>query len=360
MRVESLRRYFRGYNWLMSHLQALANHPQREVIEERVKILKFFDQYGAAATQEAFGKSRATIYEWKRRLREAGGRLTALAVGSRAPQRRPRQRTSPEVVDFIREYRTLHPGVGKETILPALEEYCRRRGIGSVSLSTIGRIIKELKERREIPDARRKLSLDARSGSWVVQRRSPRRKQRRGDYRPQAPGDLVQLDTIVLFSAGVKRYLLTAVDLQTRFAFAQCYPKQSSQAARDFMEKFQQVAPFRVRRVQTDNGSEFEQHFRGYVEKEAIIHYHTYPRHPQSNGHIERFNRTVQEQHVEWHVDELRDPQIFNRGLVGWLLWYNTTRPHKSLNWQPPLRYYVDHYLKDPRQSRMSWTTTLR
>ena len=360
MQVISLRRYFRGYNWLMRHLSELANHPQRKIIEERINIIKFFDQHGEQATREAFGKARSTVFLWKKRLRDGGGRLAALAPLSKAPKNPPPKRTPREVIEFIKEYRTIHPGVGKETIKPELDEYCQREGMRPVSESTIGRIIKELKEKGQIPDAKKKLSFYAKTGKLVVRKAKPSyRKLRRGDYYPKEPGDLLQVDAIVIFLDGIKRYLLTAVDLRTRFAFAQCYRSLSSKAAADFMEKLRQVTPFRIRRVQTDNGSEFEKHFRKYVGKHKITHFHNYPRHPQSNAHIERFNRTLQEQHVEWHVDELREPQEFNRGLVEWLIWYNTKKAHKSLNKIPPLRYYVNNYLEDPAQSNMLWTLTI-
>ena len=359
MQVISLRRHFRGYHWLMRHIVPVANHPQRKLIEERVKIIKFFDQYGAPATREAFGKARSTIYLWKKRLKEAGGSLSALAPLSQAPKYPPGKRTPAQVREYIKQYRTIHPGVGKETIKPELDEYCEREGLRPISESTIGRIIKELKEKREIPDRRSKLSFYARTGKFVMSKAKPSyQKLRRGGYYPQQPGDLVQIDSIVIFLDGIKRYLLTAIDLETRFAFAHCYRRLSSKSAADFLEKLRRVTPFSLRRIQTDNGSEFGKHFRQDVQKHKITHFHNYPRHPQSNAHIERFNRTVQEQHVEWHEEELRDPKEFNRGLVEWLIWYNTKRGHKSLGYQPPLRYYLNNHAQDPAQSKMLWTRT--
>ena len=359
MRVISLRRHFGGYNWLMRHIVPVAKHPQRKVIEERVRIINFFDQHGKQATRDAFGKARSTIYLWKKRLKEAGGSLSALAPLSQAPKHPPGKRTPAQVREFIKEYRTIHPGVGKDTIKGELDEYCRRVGIQPVSPSTIGRIIKELKEKREIPDRRNKLSFYARTGKLVKRKaKSSYQKLRRGDYYPQAPGDLVQIDSIVIFWEGIKRYLLTAIDLETKFAFAHCYRSLSSKSAADFMEKMRQVTPFALRRIQTDNGSEFEKHFRQYLQKRRIIHFHNYPRDPQSNAHIERFNRTLQEQHLEWHEEELRDPEEFNRGLVEWLIWYNTKKGHKSLGYLPPLRYYLSSHAKDPAQSNMLWTLT--
>jgi hypothetical protein len=58
--------------------------------------------------------------------------------------------------------------VGKETIKPELDSYYKRKRIASVSESTIGRIIKDLKERNLIPDLRSKLSFYGKSGKFRV------------------------------------------------------------------------------------------------------------------------------------------------------------------------------------------------
>ena len=62
-----------------------------------------------------------------------------------------------------------------------------------------------------------------------------------------------------------------------------------------------------------------------------LTHFYNYPKHPQSNGHLERFNRTIQEQFAEWHMDELDEPEVFNQPLMDYLIWYNTEKPHRSI-----------------------------
>ncbi|WP_424947896.1 helix-turn-helix domain-containing protein [Candidatus Spongiihabitans sp.] len=41
--------------------------------QERLKILGFFADHGEAATGDAFGLSRRTLYRWKQTLRQANG-----------------------------------------------------------------------------------------------------------------------------------------------------------------------------------------------------------------------------------------------------------------------------------------------
>ncbi len=51
-------------------------------VHHRLQILQFFARHGVAATGEAFGVSRRTLYRWKRGLTQAGGDPQALAARS--------------------------------------------------------------------------------------------------------------------------------------------------------------------------------------------------------------------------------------------------------------------------------------
>jgi hypothetical protein len=90
-----------GYSHVMKYLDDITSDPQRECIEQRVEIIKFFDDYGEDATRRAFGKSRSTVYLWKQKPKRPGGRLSALAQGNRAPIRKRRRIVDPFVQDFI-------------------------------------------------------------------------------------------------------------------------------------------------------------------------------------------------------------------------------------------------------------------
>ena len=107
--------------------------------------------------------------------------------------------------------------------------------------------------------------------------------------------------------------MFTAIDLPTRFAFAYTYKSNSSANGRGFPDKLRMVAPFKISRIQTDNGSEFQKHFAQACREQDMLHFFNYPQHPQSNGHIERFNRTVQEQMAYSHIDDLDELCVFNR-----------------------------------------------
>jgi transposase InsO family protein len=339
----------------MRRVDGVVNSPKHEEIESRLKIIQFFDDYGAEATRRAYGKSRSTVYLWKKKLKTGG--TAALASRGRAPEHRRHRVVAPFVESFIISYRMSHPGVDKTTIYPVLKEACDRAGIKAPSESTIGRIIHDLKERGRLPRKTR-VAYNAATGRLRIWEAAPgTRKTRRKGFHPTRPGDLVEIDTVDIFVDGLKRYLLTAIDLPTRFAFAYTYKSSSSSTARDFLGKLKMVAPFPIMRVQTDNGHEFLKHFAQACQQERLVHFFNYPRHPQSNAHLERFNRTIQEQFAQANTHLLDEPALFNRELMRYLLWYNTERPHRAIGNVAPLRYYLDKFAT-PNQSNTPWTLT--
>jgi putative transposase len=350
--------YRNGYSRFMQFIDDVLGHPAKEIIEKRIEIIKFFDDYGAEATKRAFGRSRSTIFLWKQKLNSKGGKLSALAPGNKMPFHKRHRVVHPFIVDFIIKYRSDHPGVDKLTIAPILADACKQSGIKPISASTVGRIIHDLKTKGRLPK-RGKLTYNAACDKQWLRERKIRKKLRRKDFYPQQPGDLVQMDTISVFTDGMKRYICTALDIRTRFAFAYTYKTHSSAHAGDFLDKFLEVVPFTVKRVQTDNGSEFAGHFENACLAKGLIHYFNYPRYPQANGHLERFNRTIQEQFVYWHTDLLDEPSEFNQKLMEYLIWYNTEKPHRSIANLPPLRYYIDSYLPLSHKSNMLWSLTV-
>jgi transposase InsO family protein len=329
----------------MKYVHDVLDQPKRESIERRMDIIEFFEEFGTEATRRAFGKSRSTIYLWKQKLSRAGGKLSALAPGDKTPIHKRHRVVHPFIERFIVEYRTEHLGVDKTTITPVLATACERAGVKPVSESTVGRIIHDLKTKGKLPGSNR-ITINGGTGALLVREPKPNRKKlRRKGFVPQLPGDLVQMDTVAIFTAGLKRYIFTAIDVSTRFAFAYAYKTNSSTNGDDFLGKFLKVAPFAVRRLQTDNGSEFAKHFDDCCSRNGLTHFFNYPKHPESNAYMERFNRTVQEQCVSLYIDYLDEPDAFNRKLMGYLIWYNTEKPHRGIGNLPPLRYYLDHFL---------------
>jgi len=91
--------------------------------------------------------------------------------------------------------------------------------------------------------------------------------------------------------------------------------------------------------------------FEQIIAKQGIVHFFTYPRYPKQNGVIERFNRTLQEEFVDQYAYLLEEPEpkAFNDKLIDYLLFYDTQRPHNTLNNQEPMKVVVDYLKKSNR-----------
>jgi len=324
-----------------------------EQAKERCRVLAFWEKHGNDATCEAFRVSKRTLFRWQESLKKEGGKLEGLNATSTAPKSRRKRDVKSEAIDFILNQRKEHYRIGKKKIAVLLKEDLNIQ----YSESKIGRILFDLKKRNLLPKYV-KVSMYARTGKITERIIKKRKKLRRKDYHPEKAGDLVQVDTVVKFINGVRRYIMTAIDVESDFAFAYGYKNLSSAIGRDFLKKLQEVAPFKITHIQTDNGLEFEKYFREYLEGEKIIHFHNYPRCPKMNAMIERFNRTIQEQYVNWNLMSLKDDlPTFNKNLMEWLLWYDTKRPHESLGLVSPLKYIVSTLPTD--ECHMWWTRTL-
>ncbi|MCS7198954.1 MAG: hypothetical protein NZ850_01205 [Caldimicrobium sp.] len=127
-----------------------------------------------------------------------------------------------EVIEYMLDYRREPFRIGKEKLKPLVDRFCRERGIALVAVSTIGRIIKYLKERGLLRGEEvKKLSYYGKTGRFIErEKRRRKRKRYRGGRRGLQPGDLVQMDAIVYFLDGIRRYVLVANDVASRFGFA--------------------------------------------------------------------------------------------------------------------------------------------
>jgi transposase InsO family protein len=77
------------------------------------------------------------------------------------------------------------------------------------------------------------------------------------------------------------------------------------------------------------------------------------------NAKIERYNRTVQEEFADWRQETMADDiSQFTQELMDWLIWYNTKRPHWSLNLKSPMQYLLNLLQLPLTESRMLWTDT--
>ena len=315
--------------------------------QQRVKILAFWQRHGEAATKEAFGVSRRTLFRWQRALTNTRGKLESLNPRSTAPASRRKRQVPEAITTRIIAIRSSHPRLGKDKVwsLLAQEGY-------QGSISTVGRIITDLKKQGKLPDPV-KLSLSGKTGRLIERKVLKRKKKLR---RPKGYR-VLEVDTVVRFIDGIKRYVITAVDTERRTSFAAGYSNHGSASASDFLRKCQLVLPDCPKAAQTDNGSEFALHFDHACDTLKLERFHTYPRSPKMNAHVERFNRSLDDEFLKSHRVLLRDDLVrFNDALIDWLLWYNGERPHHALGLRSP--FQVMMAALPARECQMWWTDT--
>lgn len=321
----------------------------------KARVLAFWEKHGLEATLEAFNVKRRTVFVWKQKLRQGNGKLESLNDKSKAPQTK-RTRTWPsQVIQKIKRIRFDHPNLGKEKLHPLLLDYCDKSNLECPSITTIGRLIKDQGGLRIFPQ---KISHFGKIKP--VKRRKKLRKPK--NLRVSYPGHLVALDTIEEYLDGKRRYIITFEDIYTRFGFAWSTRSHASKAAAEFFDLCLKVFPFSIKFVLTDNGSEFAKDFSKKLKELHLTHYHTYPRTPRMNAHCERFNRTIQEEFSNYHKRELKAPEIFNRKLIDYLIWYNTQRVHHAFkNQLSPLQFILsiqDNNYHLPKECKVGWTYT--
>ncbi|MGC9008975.1 MAG: helix-turn-helix domain-containing protein, partial [Halothiobacillaceae bacterium] len=200
MRVQYIGDQVRGFYRVaqLGHLWEMTP----KVAQERLKILTFFDKHGLAATVDAFGVSRRTLYRWKKALRESGGNPAALIPRSSVPKRKRTPTADPRLVAEIRRLRTTYPNLGKEKLSVLLAPWCEAHGIPLPSVSTLGRIIARAPDKMRLVPQR----LDARGRPKPLKRSSKPRKPK--GARTTALQCLA-VDTIERVRDGLKRYLVT-------------------------------------------------------------------------------------------------------------------------------------------------------
>lgn len=133
-------------------------------------------------------------------------------------------------------------------------------------------------------------------------------------------------------------YLHHAVDDHSRYAYSEILTDEKKETATAFMaralEHFAAIGVTTVR-VMTDNGSCYRSHlFAQLLADNAITHKRTRPYTPQTNGKVERFNRTLQEEwaYARAYTSESERVAAF----PAFLHTYNHDRGHTALKGASP------------------------
>jgi transposase InsO family protein len=169
-----------------------------------------------------------------------------------------------------------------------------------------------------------------------------------------------------------KLYLLVAIDRTSKFAFVELHEKVTRRVAGDFLRHLIAAVPYRVHTVLTDNGTHFtepsgntwtpdeikemlarKQLFRAHSFELAcaqndVEHRLTKPRHPWTNGQVERMNRTFKEATVQRFYYATHEQ--LRTHLADFLAAYNFARRLKTLKGLTPHEFICKTWMTDPQR----------
>jgi transposase InsO family protein len=252
------------------------------------------------------GYTHSAVVKWVAKADRRG--YGAIPTRSSRPHRHPATLPHEIVSAIIRERK------GRRRCAEHVYHALKKRGV-RVSLSSVKRTLD-------------RCGLRAKRSPW----------KRPHDFtpRPKAAycGALLEVDTIhIIGPDGSRIYIYTLIDLFSRWAYAEVVEKIGAIPSGGFVRRAQQAAAFRFVMIQSDHGSEFSTWFTHVLLSFGIRHRHSRVRQKDDQAHIERFNRTVQEECFDRVAHTLRS---FKKALRRYLKYYNTERTHMGINYQTP------------------------
>lgn len=246
----------------------------------RKRMLNYCAQHGATKTSLRYKISRKTVYKWWSRY---DGTLESLKDRSHRPHHSPQAHTETEIV-LIKK--TLKRVKWRDLLLAY--QLLLAKGY-SRSYGGFKRLVSKLREEKP--------------------RKTKPKKNPKPYTRAEYPGQKLQVDVKYVpskcVSTGQKYYQFTAIDECTRWTYRQMYDDKSSYSAKRFLIELIQTAPFAIRMIQTDNGTEFtnallvtKSKHKTLFEQELysldIVYKRIRIATPRHNGKVERQHRTDQ------------------------------------------------------------------
>lgn len=279
------------------------NNPKMPQI--RRDAVEYARKHGVRCAARHYGFSPGAICVWKNKAKKIG--YHPIPTKSSRPLHHPNE-LKEEIVDKIIQIRTKTKRTSE-----VVHKYLENENI-NVSLSSVHR------------------TLDRRS---LLKKRSPWKRFHPPVQRPypEKPGSLVQIDTIHIMTGPKSRiYVMTCIDVYSRNTYAKCYEKLNSQIACNFLDEAEKNSVFNFEMIQTDHGPEFGKWF---AERTKRFHRYTRIGKPNDNSHIERFNRTLQEECLDFVS---RDVKKINCELKKYLKYYNEERLHMGIEMKTPVQ----------------------
>ena len=312
-------------------------------------------------TCRTFNISRTVYYKWLKRFSKLG--YLGLQDKKKAKPKMPNQ-IKPDKEKIILNYIIEYPNHGPRRIANELRQQ-------NIIISDTG-VYKVLYRKQLNRRLDRLFFAQEKSDNPVITERYIREIEKRKENHIHAyyPGYLFCQDTFYVgtIKGSGRIYQQTGMDAYSNFGFAKVYLDKKAISAKDFLKT--KVLPVYKRfnipldRILTDNGKEYTTHwpkakheYEKFLKQNRIRHTKIKPRTPQSNGIVERFNRTLLEEFyqitmmkkVYSSLDQLQDD------LDKFIYYYNFKRTNQGyrLKGKIPYQKFLDskrkYALPEPR-----------
>jgi len=298
------------------------------IFRVRVALFAHAERVGVSQACRDFGIHRSTYYRWQPRVKQWG--VDALRPRERRPPQMP-NRVPPWVEERVVAFALGFPGFGPRRIAAELRRE-RWQGI-VISANGVWRILR----RHGISTRLKRLSLIA---GAAIPPAPEAQEPYEGHLEAKEPGDLVQLDCFYVGRLSGTRgrvWQYTAIDVASSYTWAHLHNTPHNPDARFTSALLGEVAAdlrsagWPLKRVTTDNGSEFRsQTFRSTAATLAAEHRFIHAGRPQSNGAVERVQRTILEECWRRSFARALVPKLsaLKRDLEAYLRYYNEDRVH--------------------------------
>lgn len=150
-------------------------------------------------------------------------------------------------------------------------------------------------------------------------------------YVKEEVGEEIQMDTSFPWGRAAKRACYDCLDDRSRFALAKLYGNHTQDSSIAFLHYVIAHAPFIIKAIRTDCGSEWSTRFSVACTLAGIKHIRNEPYHPEHNGKIEKFHDGLKYRcfYVYLHPSDCIEQQ--NVDLQQWLVWYNYHKIHLGM-----------------------------
>ena len=308
------------------------NLPKARAIALRLLIA---DGVPSAVVANKCGVHRSTIWRWKQKWLRLNENVEQSKPG------RPTRNTS-----FVAQY--YRWSIRTESAAPQNSPHA----IGKVVIERVLTLRAQLKRCAEVIWHHLRwvdgIRISLSSVHRILRRHHEYASARKNRVRPDnprrpmvaRPGELVQTDTIhyVCPISRRRRYVYTVLDLYSRMAYAEIHDRIRPGIAADVAIRAQKAWGFQMAMVQADNGPEFSRYFEQALHRKVIRVRHSRLGRPNDNAHIERFNRTIQEECLGHYLDPRTKTETIQKKINEYIDYYNNKRVHLGLQLRIPIQ----------------------